>query len=1097
MALSNAERIGKCLELLNQGLSPYVERELKRSLGKDWYTSVQTTLHEHQASGLKTDITAWDSQLLLQIMINFWKSIFEATLGKNGRNMVGELIDIRNRWAHQKPFNTADALRALDTIQRLLAAISSEAAREVEKHHYEVMRHRFEDQTRLETKKVEKASIEGRPDSGLKPWREVATPHDDVCTGRFQVAEFAADLWQVYRGEAKGEYADPVEFYGRTYLTEGLKQLLKIGIERLSGRGGDPVIELQTNFGGGKTHSMLALYHLFGGTQVSKLSGADALVRDLKVTLPKKVHRAVIVGTQIDPGKTHEKPDGTVVRTIWGEIAWQLGGKEGYKHVEASDRNGTNPGEALKTLFRTYSPCLVMIDEWVAYARQLRDNDDLPAGSFDTHFTFAQALSECAKSVADTFLVVSIPASDEQEIGGSMGEKALGRLKNALGRVQAPWRPATPEEGFEIVRRRLFVQDQSLAVHRDAVVKAFFDKYTSEHHEFPPACKELTYRDRMKAAYPIHPVLFDFLFDYWSTLERFQRTRGVLRLMATVIHSLWKSGDKNLMILPSFVPIDDPTVQEELQKQLDDRWESVLGNDIDGPGSFPVTLDRDNPNLGRYSACRRVARTIFMGSAPMVKQNTKGITPKDIALGSFQPGEQIAIFGDALRRISEGSSYLNEDSGKYWFSTQATIATKARERAHHLLEQREPIIQYIHDQIRKEVSSPAGRGVFTRVHAIPSGPVDVPDDLETRLVILGSTATHISRQKVTSATRAAKAILDSKGTSPRVYQNTLIFLAPDQDSFEGLLRAGADLLGWNTILEKQEEYDLSPSTVKQAEARQKAAKQTFELRLPEAFMWLIYPTQASSTGEVEWVSERLSGQDPLAVRVGKKLLATDQLLTSLGPNSLRKELDRVPLWQSDFVRIRDLVGYFAQYLYLPRLKSPEVLLDAIEQGLSRTTWSTDTFAYADEYDGKTKNYQGLDAGKLIRPLINDSAVLVKSDVASALLKKANDPLATDPSPGITAGAQVKAVTSNPSTGAPVLPKLFYASIPVKDPGRFLKEAGALNAEVISHLTGIYGAEAEITIEVKVNVPEGIPDSVKKAVAENCRTLKYQNFNFEE
>lgn len=1100
MAISNAERIGKCLELLNQGLSPYVERELKRGLGKDWLLSVQASLRDHQAAGLKSDVAQWDTQLLLQVMTLFWKQVFESTLGKNGRNMVGELIETRNRWAHQKAFNTADAVRGLDTIQRLLHAVSSEKAAEVEKHYHEVMRNRFEDLSRLESKKVERATIEGRPEMGLKPWREVATPHDDVCSGKFQVAEFAADLWQVYRGEAKGEYGEPVEFFARTYLTEGLKQLLKMGLERLSDAGGDPVVELQTNFGGGKTHSMLALYHLFGGTLPSKLPGVDALVKDLKLEVPKKVNRAVIVGTQIDPGKPHEKTDGTVVHTLWGEIAWQLGGKEGYKILADADKKGTNPGEALKTLFRKYSPCLVMIDEWVAYARQLRDNNDLPAGSFDTHFTFAQALSECAKAVPNTFLVVSVPASDEQEIGGSMGEKALGRLKNALGRVQTPWRPATPEEGFEIVRRRLFVQDQSLAAHRDAVVKAFFDKYQAEHHEFPPGCKELTYRERMKAAYPIHPVLFDFLFDYWSTLERFQRTRGVLRLMATVIHSLWKSGDKNLMILPAFVPIDDPSVQEELQKQLDDRWESVLGNDIDGATSSPVNLDNGNPNLGRYSACRRVARTIFMGSAPMVKQHTKGITSKEIALASFQPGEQVAIFGDALRRISQESSYLNEEAGRYWFSTQATIATKARELAQHYLEKREPVLQFIQEQVRKEVSGSSGRGDFVRVHPIPTGPNDIPDEPETRLVILGASAPHISRQKDTPALRAAKALLESRGTSPRVNQNSLVFLAPDMDGLEALIKAAAELLGWEEVLSKKDELDLSPSTVKQAEARHKTAKSTFELRLPEAFMWLIYPTQSSATNSVQWVDERLTGQESLAVRASKKLISAEQLLTSLGPNSLRKELDNVPLWKGEHVRLKDLAGYFAQYLYLPRLKSSEVLLQAIEQGLSRLSWSTDTFAYADEYDSSIGQYKGLSAGSIVRPVLNETAVLVKGDVASLILNKQKEssksPVASSENPGAASTHTGSRQTGVPAP-ATVQPKVFYASVPVKDPSRFLKEAGTLNTEVISQLTGIYGAEAEITIEVRINVQEGIPDSVKKAVTENCKTLKYQNFNFEE
>jgi len=486
-----------------------------------------------------------------------------------------------------------------------------------------------------------------------------------------------------------------------------------------------------------------------------------------------------------------------------------------------------------------------------------------------------------------------------------------------------------------------------------------------------------------------------------------------------------------------------------------------------------------------------------MGSAPMVKQNTKGLTPKDIALGCYQPGEQVAIFGDALRRIAQGSSYLNEDSGRYWFSTQATIATKARELAQHYLEQREPVIQFIHNEVRKTVSGATGRGDFVRVHAIPTGPIDVPDEIETRLVILGASSTHINRQKDTPAIKSAKNIFESRGTSPRVNRNTLVFLAPDHDGFEALLKAGAELLGWNTIVDKQEEYDLSPSTVKQAEARQKTAEQTFELRLPEAFMWLIYPSQASVTSNIEWVDERLNGQESLAIRASKKLVSSEQLLTSLGPNSLRKELDTVPLWKSDSVKIKDLVGYFAQYLYLPRLKSSQVLLDAIEQGLSRMSWRTDTFAYADEFDQKSGQYKGLDSGKLIKPIINDTSLLVKGDVASALMDK-QQPTASG-LPGLAGQPAGQPIPPMPGTPMPEVsnPKVFYASVAVKDPSRLAKEAGTLNAEIISLLTGIYGAEAEITIEVRVNVPEGIPETVKKAVNENCKTLKYENFNFEE
>ena len=176
------------------------------------------------------------------------------------------------------------------------------------------------------------------------------------------------------------------------------------------------MVQLQTNFGGGKTHSMLALHHLFSGRPVADLPGLEGVVQASSLPAAWKaapqVKRVVIVGNKISPGNPRTKPDGTVVRTLWGELAWQLGGKEGYALVAADDERATNPGDRLHELFNKYGPCLILIDEWVAYARQLHDSKDLPGGDFETHFTFAQTLTEAAKTAKNTLLVVSLPASE-------------------------------------------------------------------------------------------------------------------------------------------------------------------------------------------------------------------------------------------------------------------------------------------------------------------------------------------------------------------------------------------------------------------------------------------------------------------------------------------------------------------------------------------------------------------------------------------------------------------------------------------------------------------------------------------------------------
>jgi predicted AAA+ superfamily ATPase len=434
---------------------------------------------------------------------------------------VSEIRTWRNQWAHQEPFSGDDAYRALDSAERLLSAVSAPEAFEVGRLKMELLRQRFDEQARGEKRKSVSQAIESGVTGSLKPWREVVMPHEDVASGRYQQAEFAADLWQVHLGEGTAEYRDPVEFFRRTYLTESLKGMLVGAVRRLSpsttGGDGDPVIQLQTNFGGGKTHSMLALYHLFSGVAPTELAGIDAVMKEAEATKLTSARRVVLVGNKISPGNPSTKPDGTVVHTLWGELAWQLGGRSAYARIKADDERATSPGDVLRELFIEYGPCLILVDEWVAYARQLHDQSDLPAGGFETQFTFAQVLTESAKLANNCLLVISLPASDttgsphtqadDVEVGGTRGREALDRLRNVVGRVESSWRPASAEEGFEIVRRRLFepLSDPAQFKDRDVVARAFADFYRTQKTEFPPECADSDYEKRLKAAYPSTP----------------------------------------------------------------------------------------------------------------------------------------------------------------------------------------------------------------------------------------------------------------------------------------------------------------------------------------------------------------------------------------------------------------------------------------------------------------------------------------------------------------------------------------------------------------------------------------------------------------
>lgn len=1087
MAVSNRDRVGGALDLLGRALRPYVERELQAAYGDRWRQEAALVLdREIQVRDGEAHL---DVYALLKIMWDRWTPVFGRVLSRGDRSLVAELRDVRNRWAHQEPFSSDDAYRALDSAQRLLMAISAgEEAAEIDRQKQELLRQRFEEQARRAKKQATKeAAIEVRPTGGLRPWREIATPHPDVASGRYQQAEFAADLGQVFRGEAASEYQDPREFFRRTFITAGMHDLLVQAIQRVAGVGGNPVVGLQTNFGGGKTHSLLALYHLFSGIPPAELPGIDEVLRDAGVQELPPVSRAVLVGTHISPAMVHEKPDGTKVHTLWGELAWQLGGKQGYELVAEADERGVNPGDALHELFRRCAPCLVLIDEWVAYARQLYTKHDLPAGDFDAHFTFAQALTEAAREVAAALVVVSIPASD-REIGGEGGREALKRLENVVRRADSPWRPASAEEGFEIVRRRLFQHIASVP-ERDAVVKAFVDLYRSQSQEFPQQ-EWSGYEDRLKASYPIHPELFDRLYQDWSTLEDFQLTRGVLRLMAAVIHVLWEQQDGSLLIMPGTVPVDHPDVHFHLMQYLEDPWAGVIAADVDGPESTAMRTDRQNPNLGRLSATRRVSRTIFMGAAPTVGSQNPGIDDRRIKLGCVQPGEPPPVFGDALRRLSGEATYLYSDKGRYWFDTKPTITKTATQRAAQLSRENDVLPEIV----RRLREAGRERGDFAAVHVAPASGADVPDEDTVRLVILGPEHPHASGDDTSPARVIAAEILDERGSGPRRNRNMLVFLAADRSRLEDLERAVRDHLAWRSINDEREALNLDAFQTAQAQDKLRQSDEVVRQRIPEAYSWLLVPTQPELRGPVEWQQFRVQGQDPLAVRAGRKLKADEHLLTAIGPIRLRLELDRVPLWQGDHVGLRQLWEYFAQYLYLPRLRDRDVLVAAVQDGAASTSWDPETFAYAEGYDDATGEYRGLRAGEIATVRFDPGALVVKPEVASAHVAERR-PAAATAGPGTV---ETHVGRTGGDTGGPpptTVVRRFHGVARI-DPVRVNKEVADIVEHVLQHLAGLPRAEIEVTLEIHADVPDGVPDHVVRTVTENARTLKFRDHGFE-
>jgi predicted AAA+ superfamily ATPase len=1100
MALSNRDRIGKALDQLRDALLPYISSQLYDQVGSDWQDRLPP-----QANNLH------DVSVLLKLFMQHWATVFKRLLSDSDRAYVSELLEARNKWAHAEAMSSDDVDRYIDTAVRLCRNINaSEQAESIRALREELQQQVYAERARNRTRY--QATIANEIEAGLKPWREVITPHPDVISGKYQQAEFAADLDLVQRGIGSPEYTNPEEFYRRTFITDGLKDLLRIALQRFNSQGGQPVIELQTNFGGGKTHSMLALYHLCSGTPLADLSGLEEVCSELGINSVPRASRAVLVGTAFNPSKVDVKPDGTEVHTLWGELAYQLGGAAAYAQIAESDKLQVAPGaRALAALFEAHGPCLILVDEWVAYARNLVDKSDLPAGTYDTQLTFAQQLTEATKQVANALLLISVPQSIN-EIGGSNGELACNGLKNVVSRLAYQWRPATGNESFEIVRRRLFepISTQEDGANRDAVVRKFCDMYAANRADFPAQAREPGYRDLLTSAYPIHPELFDRLYEDWSTLDRFQRTRGVLRLLALTIEGLWNGNSKDLLIMPSSMPIDDNDVKNELVRFLDNQWEPIISQDVDGGQSIPTRLDAENPNFGRVSACKRVARSLYMGTAPGATRERKGINDQSVKLACVMPGEPIAVFGDALRRLGDRGRYIQQDGDRYWIDTSPNLNRTAEDYRESYLRQKDELLAELNQLIAKESSK---RGDFAGVHAAQIDSSGIPDEPSTRLVLVAAQYTHRKGVDFSAGLQWATQCLQSKGNAPRQFMNTLVFLAPDEQNLENLFLALAERRAWQKVLDEKLLLNLTVNQENQAAAKVEDATRTIAVRIPETWCHLLVPYQSEPGPHgANWDEKRLSGgKGSLAERAAEKCVQEDLLANQLGARAIRDKLNAFLWRERPHVSVRELVDWCRKYLYLPRITADQVILDALVNPSAALTGEP-TFFLADGFNESSGRYAVLrpqQASSSQLPTLN--TLIVKEDVAKAQaeapITPTSDPPTTSSTPvgGFTTSTGFQPTATGSSGGSGISPAAlvptaapspnkrttFTASLKL-DPMRAGLQMGDFLDEVLSHLQALPGAEVNLSVEVHVKAPNGVDDATARVVLENSRSLKVDN-----
>ncbi len=613
--------------------------------------------------------------------------------------------------------------------------------------------------------------------SAKRVW-EVCEPHPDVFSRDPDPSLFAISLHHVMQGSADRDYTDAERFFSRTYMTRALSDLLERVVGRLAGQGrGAPILRLETPFGGGKTHTMTALFHIARSPQV--LSTHEALQPILKQlnlrALPDDVHVAVLDGRGLDV-RERRAEDGLTIRTLWGELAYQLGGRAGYEMLAAADETRTAPGGArLTELLQRHQPALILMDEVLEYLLKARAVKVGDSNLMEQTGTFLGELTSAVSAVPRSVLVLALPASSLEVAAENQeaAERLFQYAKKVLGRMELVETPVAQDEVFGVLRRRLFKSIGSEREQKRAVeaLREYYDEYA---RFFPDRLRSPDYKERMLQAYPFHPELIDLLYERWGPHPQFQRTRGALRLLALVLRRVFNQRDGSaILIQPHHIDLADRHIRGEVVRLLDSSWDVIVTGDV-----LQRARDIEQQVGGEYAReqlGKGAASCAFLYSISAATRDA-GATEEEIRTALLRPPINPAMASEVLGRLREGLWYLRYRDRRYLFTAKPNLNKVILDFESEVTD--EAVDEALKDRLKALTGS--GLGIFQVVVA-PHAADLVPDRAQPTLVVLSFDVTSPQEWMAQAVERAGEGI--------RTNKNMLVFLVPDKTRLPALRSA--------------------------------------------------------------------------------------------------------------------------------------------------------------------------------------------------------------------------------------------------------------------------------------------------------------------
>jgi hypothetical protein len=763
----------------------------------------------------------------------------------------------------------------------------------------------------------------------MQPWFKNVIPHKDIQDGHLDESIFAANLAEVAAGTGREIYTSPEMFFQKTYFTAGLKNIAKRVVKGLNG-GQDAenrVISLQTGFGGGKTHTLISLYHLAKwGKKATKSEHTKELLQITGEPKFDTAHIAVFTNTTNDPAQGR-KVDGFTIKTLWGELAYQLGGASAYEIIRVNDEKQIAPKGLFKKVLEQCKPCLILIDELADYCVSASAVKVEASNLSDQTVSFLQELTEAVSGTDNCVLIATLPASAQELAASAVSSQILTALENRITRVGVNMKPVEDDEIFEVVRRRLF-ENLGSADEIEKIISSYSAMYQTLFSELPPYALKSEYRDKLKKSYPFHPELIDMFRLRWASNPYFQRTRGVLRLLAAIVSDLWKrqnslTGSQYLIHTSDVVLSNVEALTSQITILNGSSWDSVINADVSGTSSNAFRIDNDVKELGKNNVTQGIAATVLLGTFGSKGQN-KGVGIDEIKLCMVKPGgfNHNDING-AIDRMENNSHYLYHSTAgqkRYWFDTTPNINI--------LINQAQGDIKKpdIIAEILKRVTDKS-RGVqFFNTLVNPSE--DIPEQMKPTLVIL-SPKYLANPSEVNGTTKPIiEKLATKKGNSERIYRNTMLFLVCSE---MGIGKLQDDIKNYLACHKINSEYSTQLNVEQKTDIRKKIedANKQSEISLVSAYSLI---AKYSVKNGIETIVVK-QFKDSLDSQINNNVIAAlkeeEWLLDSVGLSTLKNN-NLLPT-QEQSIKAKDIYEAFLRFDDKPMITGAEAVSKSIQK----------------------------------------------------------------------------------------------------------------------------------------------------------------------